>query len=87
MQTGHKRFPAPLRRTSRRRNLLIRDVIIAKPGMSILIHGAAGGVGAYTSQIGRNPRARVIGTATGADLEYLKSVGVDDVIDYTRERF
>ena len=55
--------------------------------MSILIHGAAGRVGAYTSQIGRNPRARVIGTATGAELEYLKSVGVDDVIDYTRERF
>ena len=80
MQTGHKRLPVPLRRTSRTRNLLIRDVITAKPGMSILIHGAAGGVGSYTSQIGRNPRARVIGTATGADIEYLKSLEVDDII-------
>jgi NADPH-dependent curcumin reductase CurA len=56
-------------------------VITAKPGMSILIQGAAGGVGSYTSQIGRNPRARVIGTATGADIEYLKSLEVDDIID------
>jgi NADPH-dependent curcumin reductase CurA len=45
------------------------------------------GVGSYASQIARNPRARVIGTATGADIEYLKSLGVDDVIDYKRERF
>jgi NADPH:quinone reductase-like Zn-dependent oxidoreductase len=66
---------------------IIRDVVGAKPGMSILIHGAAGGVGSYASQIARNLGARVVGTATGADITYLKSLGVDKVIDYKRDRF
>lgn len=66
---------------------IIRDVMNAKSGMSILIHGAAGGVGSYASQIATNLGARVIGTATGADIEYLKSLDVDEVIDYKRERF
>lgn len=66
---------------------IIRDVVAAKHGMSILIHGAAGGVGSYASQIARNLGARVIGTATGADIEYLHSLGVGEVIDYKHERF
>jgi NADPH:quinone reductase-like Zn-dependent oxidoreductase len=66
---------------------VIRDVVGAKPGMSILIHGAAGGVGSFASQIARDLGARVVGTATGADITYLKSLGVDKVIDYTRDRF
>jgi NADPH:quinone reductase-like Zn-dependent oxidoreductase len=66
---------------------VIRDVVAAKPGMSILIHGAAGGVGSYASQIGKDLGASVVGTATGTDIEYLKSLGVDEVIDYRRERF
>lgn len=66
---------------------IIRDVVAAKPGMAILIHGAAGGVGSYASQIAKHRGARVIGTAANADLEYLKSLGVDEVIDHQRERF
>jgi NADPH:quinone reductase-like Zn-dependent oxidoreductase len=66
---------------------IIRDVVAAKPGMSILIHGAAGGVGSYASQIAKNLGARVIGTATGGDIEYLKTLGVDEVIDYKNQRF
>lgn len=66
---------------------VIRDVVAAKAGMSILIHGAAGGVGSYASQIAKTLGARVIGTATGADIEYLKSLAVDEVIDYKHERF
>jgi NADPH:quinone reductase-like Zn-dependent oxidoreductase len=66
---------------------IIRDVVDAKTGTSILIHGAAGGVGSYASQIAKNLGARVIGTATGADIEYLKSLGIDAVVDYRRERF
>jgi NADPH:quinone reductase-like Zn-dependent oxidoreductase len=66
---------------------IIRDVVAAKPDMSILIHGAAGGVGSYASQIAKNFGARVIGTTTGTDIEYLKSLGVDKVIDYKHERF
>ena len=66
---------------------IIRDVVAAIPGMRILIHGAGGGVGSYASQIAKNLGAHVVGTGTGADLEYLRSLGVDEVIDYKRERF
>jgi len=66
---------------------IIRDVVGAKSGMTILIHGAAGGVGSYASQIAKNLGAKVIGTATGADIEYLESLGVDEIVDYKRERF
>jgi NADPH:quinone reductase-like Zn-dependent oxidoreductase len=66
---------------------ITRDVVAAKSGMTILIHGAAGGVGSYASQIAKNLGARVIGTAASADLEYLKSLGVDEIVDYQRERF
>jgi NADPH:quinone reductase-like Zn-dependent oxidoreductase len=66
---------------------IVRDVVAAKPGMSILIHGAAGGVGSYASQIAKNLGAHVLGTASGADVEYLKSVGINEIIDYKRERF
>jgi NADPH:quinone reductase-like Zn-dependent oxidoreductase len=66
---------------------VIRDVVTAKTGITILIHGAAGGVGSYASQIAISVGARVIGTATGADIEYLKSLGVEQIVDYKRERF
>ncbi len=48
---------------------------------------AAGGVGSFASQIAKNSGAKVIGTATGGDVEYLKSLGVDNIIDYKHERF
>jgi NADPH:quinone reductase-like Zn-dependent oxidoreductase len=66
---------------------LVRDVVKASPGMTILIHGAAGGVGSLAAQMAKNSGARVIGTAASDDLEYLKSIGVDEVIDYKQERF
>lgn len=47
---------------------IIRDVVAAKSGMTILIHGAAGGVGSYASQIAKNLGARVIGTAASPTL-------------------
>lgn len=65
----------------------VRDVIHAQTGMTILIHGAAGGVGSYASQIAKTLGAKVIGTATGDDIRYLNSLGISDVIDYKRERF
>jgi NADPH:quinone reductase-like Zn-dependent oxidoreductase len=66
---------------------IIRDAVSARSGMAILIHGAAGGVGSFASQIARNFGAKVIGTASGEDIEYLKSIGVDEIIDYKKERF
>lgn len=66
---------------------LIRDHVRADPGMAILIHGAAGGVGSFASQIAKNAGAKVIGTATGDDIEYLESLGIDEIVDYKKERF
>jgi NADPH:quinone reductase-like Zn-dependent oxidoreductase len=66
---------------------IIRDVVHARPGMTILIHGAAGGVSSFASQIAKTFGAKVIDTASGDDIEYLKSLDIDDIIDYKRERF
>lgn len=66
---------------------VIRDVVHAHPGMAILIHGAGGGVGSFASQMAKTFDAKVTGTATGEDIQYLHSLGIDEVIDYTRERF
>lgn len=66
---------------------LIRDHVQANPGMTMLIHGAAGGVGSFATQIAKNVGAKVIGTATGDDIEYLESLGIDDIVDYKKERF
>jgi NADPH:quinone reductase-like Zn-dependent oxidoreductase len=67
---------------------IIRDVVRAENGMTVLIHGAAGGVGSFATQIARHAGARVIATARGAeDIGYLKSLGVEQIIDFQQERF
>lgn len=65
----------------------VRDAVGARAGVTILIHGAAGGVGSFASQIAKNRGAVVIGTATGKNVEYLRSIGIERVVDYKRERF
>lgn len=56
-------------------------------GQTVLIHGAAGGVGSAAVQIARAGGARVIGTASANNLEFLKSIGAERVIDYTAQKF
>jgi NADPH:quinone reductase-like Zn-dependent oxidoreductase len=56
-------------------------------GQTVLIHAAAGGVGSFAVQFARWKGARVIGTASGRNREFLKSLGADEVIDYTTSRF
>ncbi len=65
----------------------IRDYVQPKPGTSILIHGAAGAVGSFATQIAIGRSARVIATASGEDVAYLRSLGQVQVIDYKKERF
>ena len=57
------------------------------PGQRVLIHAAAGGVGHFAVQIAKHLGAQVIGTARAAHHDWLRELGADDVIDYTRERF
>ena len=54
---------------------------------TVLIHGAAGNVGAYAVQFARQAGARVIATAGTADVETVRSLGADIVIDYRTQRF
>jgi NADPH:quinone reductase-like Zn-dependent oxidoreductase len=56
-------------------------------GQTVLIHGAAGGVGSLAVQIAKAAGARVIGTASPNNHEFLRSLGVDQVIDYRSQRF
>ena len=56
-------------------------------GQTVLIHGGAGNVGAYAVQLAHQAGARVIATAGTADIEYVRSLGADVVIDYRAERF
>ncbi len=56
-------------------------------GQRILIHAAAGGVGHLAVQLAKWRGAYVIGTASKANEEYLRALGVDQFIDYTTQRF
>jgi NADPH:quinone reductase-like Zn-dependent oxidoreductase len=56
-------------------------------GQTILIHGAAGGVGSAAVQIAKAAGARVIGTASPNNHGFLKTLGADQVIDYRSQRF
>jgi NADPH:quinone reductase-like Zn-dependent oxidoreductase len=56
-------------------------------GQRVLVHGAAGGVGAYAVQLARWKGAHVTGTASAGNLELAKSLGAENVIDYNATRF
>jgi NADPH:quinone reductase-like Zn-dependent oxidoreductase len=56
-------------------------------GQRILIHGAAGGVGNYAVQLARWKGAHVIGTASSNNLEFVRSLGAETVIDYQATPF
>jgi len=56
-------------------------------GQTVLIHGAAGNVGAYAVQFARQSGAKVIATAGTADIEIVRALGADRVIDYRTARF
>jgi len=56
-------------------------------GQRVLVHGAAGGVGAYVVQLAHWKGAHVIGTASTRNLEFVRSLGAENVIDYSATRF
>ncbi|HLT07007.1 MAG TPA: NADP-dependent oxidoreductase [Cyclobacteriaceae bacterium] len=56
-------------------------------GQKVLIHAAAGGVGHFAIQIAKHLGAKVVGTASSSNIEFLKALGVDFPIDYTAAPF
>jgi NADPH:quinone reductase-like Zn-dependent oxidoreductase len=65
---------------------VIVDTKVSK-GQRVLITGASGGVGSIAVQTAKARGAYIIGTASGRREEYLKSIGVDELIDYTQGNF
>jgi NADPH:quinone reductase-like Zn-dependent oxidoreductase len=55
-------------------------------GQRVLIQGASGGVGSFAVQFAKAKGAYVIGSASIANLDYLTSIGADEVIDYTTKK-
>lgn len=58
------------------------EVANVQAGQHILVHGAAGGIGLYAVQLARWKGASVIGTASASNVEFVRSLGVEQVIDY-----
>jgi NADPH:quinone reductase-like Zn-dependent oxidoreductase len=60
----------------------VEDALKLKSGETILIQGGAGGVASFAIQLAKHLGARVITTASAANLSYLRDLGADQVIDY-----
>jgi len=63
----------------------VREVGNVQPGQSVLVIGAAGGVGSYAVQIAKAFGAEVTGVCSPAKMDLVRSLGADRVIDYTRD--
>jgi NADPH:quinone reductase-like Zn-dependent oxidoreductase len=61
------------------------DTMNVRPGQSILIHAGAGGVGSLAIQVAKHLGARVTATCGPQNVEFLRELGADEVVDYTKE--
>jgi NADPH:quinone reductase-like Zn-dependent oxidoreductase len=63
------------------------DTAKLQSGQTVLVHGGSGGVGSFAIQIAKARGAKVIATASTANQDFLKQLGADVAIDYTKQNF
>jgi len=65
----------------------LRDKARLQPGQRVLVYGAGGGVGTFTVQVAKALGAHVTAVTSTRNMDLVRSIGADEVIDYTKEDF